>query len=297
MLHLSHSGLIAISSADAAKFLQGQVTCDVREVTEQQSRLGAWCNPQGRVQTTFRLFQYQGNYYLQLPRTMIATMINGLQKYAVFFKAKLEDVSDQWSQFGTSGTDIENDLTKFFDQVPSNIDQVVMKDNRICLRVPGIESRFVIIAKKDESPLLSKDINHWKLQDIQAGIPTIYPETAGEFTPQQINYPLINGVNFNKGCYTGQEIIARTHYLGKAKQQMYRVSFTAEKLLPPNTHLYLAHSSESRIVGNLIEIAAESTTTYQALAVLQNSAINEAVAVENPAGAILHILDLPYNRN
>lgn len=222
-------GLILVPGPQAEKFLQGQVTCDVREVTEQQSRCGAHCDPKGRVQFTFRLLKREGNYYLQLPQVMIAHALNCLQKYAALFRIKLEEV-------------------------PSNETET-------------------------------------KLAAIAAGIATIYPETIGLFTPHQLNSQLINAISFNKGCYTGQEIIARMHYLGKLKQQMYRVRFAGTMPPLPGTKLY---NNEGQAVGELVAAALETENTLQALAVLQTNAITSPIHLENSSGTILTLLDLPY---
>lgn len=236
---LSSLGLIQVIGVDAEKFLQGQLTCDVREVNAQQYRLGAHCDPKGRVQATFRLFEHQEDYYFLLPKNVIPHLLQCLQKYAVFSKVKLDEVNAP-------------EILELFGQT------------------------------------LWSDKSAWELQDILAGIPTIYPETIGEFTPHQINYQLINGVSFNKGCYTGQEIIARMHYLGKPKQQMYRVSFVCEHPPTPGTKIY---NSNAQKVGTLVTAAPVAQNDYQALAVLQNDAITENLYVDS---ILLTLLDLPY---
>lgn len=235
MNDLSPLGLISITGPDAAKFLQGQLTCDVREVTEQQSCLGAHCDPKGRVQFTFRLFKHLDVYYLRLPREMISHALSLLQKYIIFSKAKLADVSDEWSSL----------------------------------------------------KLTTDSFSTSQLQDIEAGIPTITTKTIGLFTPHDINYPLLNGVSFNKGCYTGQEIVARMHFLGKPKQRLYRVSFSA-KQTPEIGAKLLADQKE---VGTLVNFAEDGQQSYQALVVLQNSAIGSQIFLDQ---SLLTVLDLPY---
>jgi folate-binding protein YgfZ len=235
----------------AAKFLQGQVTCDVREVTENKSCLSAHCDPKGRVQFVFELFKQGDDYYLQMLRVLIPQAIALLQKYAQFFKIKLEGVEH-----------------------PS----------------PGLRPPS---PQRGEGFPEKNSPDQWKLQNIIAGIPTIYPETVGLFTPHQINLQLLNAVSFTKGCYTGQEIIARMQYLGKLKQQMYRVSFVAEKNFAPGSKLYDANAQE---IGELVDSAFENDQQQQALAVLQNTAITQAIYLGNVDGPILTVLDLPYTR-
>lgn len=163
-----------------------------------------------------------------------------------------------------------------------------------CLKKYAVFSK-VMLTEIDSPELLDKfkhtlwSEDNWQLQDIRNGIPTIYPETIGAFTPHQINFQLINGISFNKGCYIGQEIIARMHYLGKLKQQMYRVSFSSNQLPIPGTKVY---NSQKQEIGTLINAATAINRDYEALVILQNDAIKETIYLENQL--ILTLLDLPY---
>lgn len=231
--------LITATGAATSTFLQGQVTCDVTKIDEQQSALGAHCDAKGRIQATFHLFKQQDDYYFLLPKSVAPHLLQCLKKYAVFSKVTLTEI------------EAHELLEKF--------KHTLWPDN------------------------------NWQLQDIRNGIPTIYRETIGEFTPHQINFQLINGISFNKGCYIGQEIIARMHYLGKLKQQMYRVSFSSNQPPVPGTKIYTAQKQE---IGMLVNAATANNQDYEALAVLQNNAIKEAIYLENQI--ILTLLDLPY---
>ncbi len=125
-----------------------------------------------------------------------------------------------------------------------------------------------------------------------AGIATIYPQTVAQFTPHQLNYPAIGGVSFNKGCYIGQEIIARTQYLGKSKSRLYRASFQSNHDFLPGTAI---QDQERTHQGTLIVAAKEKDNHYQALACLQSQAISHTIHLEDPEGEpILSLLELPY---
>lgn len=237
-------GLIKIPGAQAEKFLQGQVTCDMREVNE-QPHLAAYCDPKGRVQAIFRIFKYQEDYYLIVLRTLIPQLLNTLQKVAVFFKIKLEDVSD-------------------------------IHPHPALKRCPLPEG---------------EGIKSWELLDIKNGIPTVYPETVGLFTPHQLNLPQLNAVSFTKGCYIGQEIIARMQYLGKLKQQMYRINFNSTQLPTPGCKFVDQAKHE---VGELVMAAFANEQEIHALAVLQNSAINQTIYLENSNAPILAVTELIY---
>lgn len=239
----------------AAKFLQGQVTCDVREVTENNSLLGAHCDPKGRIQFIFRLFKRGDDFYLQMTRELIPHAINLLQKYAQFSRIKLE----------------EGLLRGPVASAPQRVS--------------------ALGAPLPRHPSVNDEFEKWKLENIQKGIPTVYPETIGLFTPHQLNLQLLNAISFNKGCYTGQEIVARMQYLGKLKQQMYRVSFIGQDVILPGTKIYNQNSQE---VGELVDSAFESQKKQQALVVLNNNAVAEALYIGNSPETILTMLDLPY---
>jgi folate-binding protein YgfZ len=146
-----------------------------------------------------------------------------------------------------------------------------------------------------DAGLEQQSVNHWHLLDIMAGIPAIYPETSGQFTPHQLNFPEIGGVSFNKGCYIGQEIIARTHYLGKSKSRLYRVSFQANNPPLPGTPLLDVDQKTEK--GTLIMCAKEQDNRYQALVCLQTQAISHTIRLGSFEGPLLDFLELPYSTN
>lgn len=284
---LTAFGLIKISGLNAKKFLQGQLTCNLEEINPTQSRLGAHCDAKGRIQLTARVFNYKDDYYLRLPRDVIAHALICLNKYAVFSKITLTDVSDAWQQIGISSIHLAALLEK---EIPEAVDEVTFDDQGVIIRVPGATPRFEVYGSMDAikqriallSPhLTTVDFNTWELLDIEADIPWIYSSTIGEFTPHQISYQLVNGVSFNKGCYTGQEIVARMHYLGKLKQRLYQIRFTALTKPLPGAKVYDA----THEIGILINAACVSENTYLGLACLQDSAANAQITfevVDNP---------------
>lgn len=294
--HLNEYGLIRISGNDAEKFLQGQLTCDVREVNEQQTRLGAHCNAQGRVQFCFRLFKHQEYYYFRIIKSLIPIALTLLQKYAVFSKVKLEDASHELAVCGLCAItpiDFLSSLT---------IDQISQHKNNLFIRVPGLTTRFEIIVAadkindlKNQLPTAFKpaDVSQWQLEDIRAGIANIFPETCGLFTPHDINYPQINGVSFNKGCYTGQEIVARMHFLGKLKQHMYRVQLINNPIAPqPGLGVI---NQDGHHLGTLVIAApVNNNQPWEALVVLTDKGLNEPIFLENSNKTMLQVLDLPY---
>ncbi len=292
IVYLSDLGLIQVTGKNSAQFLQGQLSCDVSEINEKQSRLGVHCDAKGRVQATFRLFSYQDAYYFLLPRSMIPHLIQCLQKYAVFSAVSLIDVTKNWKMIGLVNPSIANRLDEYT-LLPEQDNGVVFSATTISLAITN--ARFILLTPhelySEQWGTESMSLNDWYLLDIMAGIATIYPQTIAQFTPHQLNYPAIGGVSFTKGCYIGQEIIARTQYLGKSKSRLYRVMFKAKHNFPPGSSIQDQGNVRQ---GTLIMNAQVKEQTYQALACLQSQAISHTIHLKDSQGPVLQPLELPY---
>lgn len=294
---LPEFGLMQVSGKQAAQFLQGQLTCDVSEVTATQSCLGALCDIKGRVHATFQLLFYHGAYYFLLPHCMVAHLMQCLQKYAVFSAVQLADVTGHWHIVGVMGSDVASLLQEQHLLPQLDCGAAVTSDQGISLRLAGSPARFVLLLEQRQSlsfidaSLPKGTVEVWQVCDIAAGIPTVYPQTQAQFTPQQLNYPAIGGVSFNKGCYLGQEIIARTHYLGQAKSRLYRMAFQARDSVLPGTPVC---NGDNELQGTVINCAKERENSYQALICLQNQAISHTIYLNDSKGPILKRLELPY---
>lgn len=297
---LSHLSLLAVTGADAAKFLQGQLTCDVDEISEHQTRLGAHCNPKGRILTSFRLLQLAGNYYLQLPSSMLSIALKRLGKYAIFSKVKLTDASEQIHQLGLSGPNIADFLSPYVSSLPTEIDSAVSTEELLIIRLAGIMPRYQVIGPYDALSQLWSTLseqlqpvgaNAWKLLDIMAGIPSIYPETCEVFTPHHINYQLINGISFKKGCYTGQEIVARMQYLGKLKQHMYQAVICSTHPVTAGETVMMVDEGNLKAVGEVV-MAIKIPAGYQLLITMQDKGLDYPLQINQNS---LQLLDLPYS--
>lgn len=257
---LRSEALLLIRGQDAAKFLQGQVTCDVRDLANGSSRLGAQCTPKGRVVLSFRAFQLdQETLALRIPSSMVESALQSFGKYIVFSKAKL-DTQPGLGLFGLYGEQASALASQFFSQLPTDNGAFIAEDGNYLVRLDNDRYECWISEGNRDTFLqqiktLARDgnENHWQLLDIRAGIAIIYPETRELFTPQELNYQLVNAINFRKGCYTGQEIVARLHYRGKLKRHMYRVSCRQAELPPPGT--VVINQANQQNLGHVVQSA------------------------------------------
>lgn len=301
---LSHQGLIALSGPDAGSFLQGQVTSDVQKVSAVHSQSSAYCSPKGRILASFRIFQRNDIYYLRLPREMLEPTLKRLRMFVLRAKVTLEDASDALVSIGLSGPDAEALLRETLSRVPVQLDEVVHIEGITAIRLAGIHPRFEIHADLELIKALwttlaaqstPAGLEPWRLLDIRAGIATIYPETADSFVPQMTNLHLLGGVSFKKGCYTGQEIVARTQYLGKLKRRMYRARVDSTIPPRPGDELFSPQTGPSQSAGKIVDACRHPNGGYEVLAVvLTDSAENGTVLLGNENGPALEFQPLPY---
>lgn len=287
---LIHLGVIILEGPDAIKFLQGQVTCDVQQINRQKSLVGARCNPKGRALTNFYLLSPgDDKLCLVMDRALVTPSIEELAKYAAFFKVELTDASTQLVVMGLSGPNPD---------CPPDV---------CCYPIAG--NRHLIIAAENQAPSLWDQLStthtatgteYWRLLDINSGLGLLQAATAGMFIPQMLNFQAIEGISFTKGCYTGQEVIARMKYLGKLKRRMYLVSIAATHRQPnPGDPCYLPGQKQS--VGNVVTTASADHDNLHLLLVLTDEAAQTEQLVigdiENTSDSALYtltILPLPY---
>lgn len=284
---LVHLGAILVEGSDARKFLQGQVTCDLNELSQDNSICGACCSPKGRALVNFQLHEIDDQKLLVvMHHSLVISMKDELSKYAAFFKVQLVDVSDAYIFFGIASNYA---ITK--DKAPFSCSTFHYNDGRILAvcTLEQAESQWLEL-KGSSSPI---GTDSWRLLDIQSGLALLQEETSGIFIPQMLNLDYLNAISFKKGCYTGQEIVARMKYLGTLKRRMYRVAITDAASLCTGMPCCFPGTEQS--VGSVISAAYAGNDTYQLLLVLTDDAANKTQLTIG-SGNIKEIeyLSLPY---
>ncbi|MCP4390519.1 MAG: folate-binding protein YgfZ, partial [Gammaproteobacteria bacterium] len=223
-------GLILVSGDDASEFLQNQLSNDITLIDESRLQLSSYSTPKGRMLGIFRVIQVSNGYILVTARPMVMPLLQQLYKYIVQSKVTLADASDYFARFALvtdSAEVLEHAL------LPTATNAVVQSDSVISMRLEpwASQQRFLILSlSADEAIGLWKTFAEtltvagyaaWHLSEVRAGIPSIHPQTSEEFVLQMANLGALGGVSFKKGCYPGQEIVARMQYLGKLKRRMY----------------------------------------------------------------------------
>jgi folate-binding protein YgfZ len=208
---LSRYGLLSVSGADAREFLHAQLTVDILNLPAERAALAGWCSAKGRLLATFVVIASTQGYVLQLARDLAPAVAKRLSMFVLRAKVKVTDESDAWRQVGVWDAEA----------TPA---QVEWKEDGVAL-VPIGERRYLRLepAAAPSSVQCAGDEDSWTLQEIRAGRPLISAAIQDQFVPQMVNLETLGGVDFRKGCYPGQEIVARAQYRGQVKRRMVRL--------------------------------------------------------------------------
>lgn len=286
---IGDEGILSVAGTDATRFLQGQLSCDVVRLATGSSTLGARCNPKGRMQSSFLLYKRsEEEYLLAIHREVLEAQQQDLAKYAAFFKVTLADVSAQWTRLALWGENPEPALSIAADcgattlQVAEQTHQLWLPADRAGEAVSRLAQHAVPVAA-----------GNWQLQLIRLGIGQVQGPTRESFIPQMLNLQHLGGVSFSKGCYTGQEIVARMEYLGKLKRRMYRLLGTGKQLPAPGTAIL--DLARDQAVGEVV-VAARAEDGMELLAVLQSEAAElPTLGISDTNETSLRLATLPYD--
>ncbi len=231
---LTDHEFVQIEGPDARVFLQGQVSCDVQLLSDTRSLPGAICNLKGRVIADFQLLQYGDACLLRTAGGMADTIVKTLARYAVFSKVELRQVEPALV-LGLIGGGFEAALSKLFPRLPMTAHECVVSSQMCLLRLPGERMELWCMDATAVSPLrelfgewLPNPGREWLAAAIEAGDVHVRPASSEAYTPQLLNYDLSGVVNFSKGCYTGQEVVARMHFRGTPKKRLFLFRGEAE---------------------------------------------------------------------
>jgi tRNA-modifying protein YgfZ len=277
VLHrLDRFTVIAVTGADARAFLQGQLSFDLDRLTSQRIELASCSSAQGRVQAVLWLIERSDAIALVVPSSTAETTLTRLRKYVLRAKAKLE-VSDRLAVFAAPGLSLEQPAQSH-----------VELDGRSYVQWPGPAARVLCVAPADSGMPDSQTSLQWHRDDIAAGLPQIYPQTHEAFVAQMLNLDVLGGISFEKGCYTGQEIIARTHFRGAIKRRMFRFRAAGP---PPEPGARIVAGDHH--AGDVVD-AASTSAGCELLAVVSLSQAHATLNLATSTGATLELLPLPY---
>jgi len=300
---LSHFGLIHFSGEDAHTFLQRQLTCDVKKNKPGVAQYGGYCNPKGRLLASFLLWQNEG-YLMQLPASLCASIQKRLSLFVLRANVQLTVNSNSLIRIGVAGKNARM-LAEEISGVKFDPDRrLTITHNEQVSILCHTPNRYELLTNIEYAPTLWAYLRKnaipagatcWDWLEVQSGIPVILPATQEQFIPQMVNLDAIEGVSFQKGCYPGQEIVARTQYLGKIKRRMYLASISTNAPVTAGDELF-STVMPGQSCGKIVNAAPSPRGGYDVLAVIQmNSVETGKVHWKTLDDLALEINPLPYS--
>lgn len=299
--NLADRGLLEVSGEDAVTFLQNQLTNDITKISETEHQLTAWCNPKGRIIANFRAFKRGQHIYLIMAKDLVETVMTKLGRYVMMSKVTISDATDSLVHFGYAGENAERDLGLILENVPTAPNQILTQGSLSILRLPGDTPRFEVFGDVTEASELWSKCNvraqpvssqAWDFMNIRAGRPVVTAACTEEWIPQMLNFIAIDGVDFQKGCYPGQEVVARLNYLGKTKRRMYHLLVETDQVPACNDVIVNAEGAET---GKVLNAVANPDDLVECLAVLKIADADKAMFLTEASGASVTMMDLPYS--
>jgi folate-binding protein YgfZ len=269
---LEQYGLLQVAGEDARAFLHAQLTNDIQNLAPGTARYAGWCSAKGRLLATFLAVPCREGFLLQLSRDLVPVVAKRLSMFVLRAKVKISDATGEWLQYGLWEVSPGGDLS------------VRQAEDRIEVGIDG--KRTLLLTKTPQDANTAAE--DWALEEIRAGRPLVVQATQDQFVPQMVNLELAGGVDFRKGCYPGQEIVARAQYRGAVKRRMVRLRGAA---LQPGQELY-SDDAPGQAGGTVVNSAGG-----ESLAVLQVAAIEARSPIRTqPQAAALEVLPLPYSQ-
>lgn len=297
---LDHLATLQFSGEDAAAFLQGQLTCDVEGLSPVSSTYGAFCTPQGRMLANFLLWRDPaGFFFMAISRDILTLVQKRLSMFVLRSKVKISDTAGALTLIGAAGPQSAAAIGGAFFELPRAPHEVRHQRSGTAIRLP--DGRFVLACAAPQATALQQQIaaplqaagsSAWRWLDIRNGVPLVTAATQDRFVPQMANLELLGGVCFTKGCYTGQEIVARTQHLGKVKRRMFLANVAAAAAAGDNLY---SEDLGDQASGMIINAEVSPDGGHDVLAVVQiASRESSTVRLKSADGPALRFLPLPY---
>ena len=294
--------LVRVSGPATEKFMQGQFSQQITDVTEHFSPRAAACSPKGRAYCLTRMVREGDDVLMALPTSLVDETLAHLRKYLMLFRGTSMEVDTGATLTGLLGNSAAEAITDDpARKLPSSGSSLAVSGGHLIRTMDTGEGvvRFEFWQTGNLPPdildalsaIREEKLATWQASEIAAGVPSLTPETRDSFVPQMLNWQHLGGVHFKKGCYTGQEVIARMHFLGQLKKSLFRFSCPAEAgSLAPGMTL----TKKGKTVGDIVNAVKLTDGSFQCLAVVRHDAAGPELTLEHAPGISLSQLSLPY---
>ena len=290
LCQLNSWDLICVTGEDRVAFLQGQLTCDIPSLKPNDHCFAAQCDPQGKVWSIFIVVALEDRFLLLQPNSVTEQQLPALKKYAAFSKVEIE-IETQYQAIGLSGAQSEQYIKAL--------------ENSLVIKQPLPLSQYLIIADNKQSASIVNDLKTqatefddslWNAMNIRSGVAFIEQQTTNQFIPQMLNLQALDGICFTKGCYIGQEVIARTKYRGINKRALFILSGEASCTPKVGNNIQLQLNDNWKRVGSIVASCQYNNGHVELLAILPTDSGHEgAYKVQEIKNSTLSIRSLPYS--
>ncbi len=298
MCDVNDFGVLAVTGSDAYSFLQGQTTCDFKQLNSDTWIMGALCNPKGRVISIFYAVATESGFLLIVPVSTLNIVLNRLTMFILRSDVTLADVTTQWHMIGFS---LSPATTCPFSLPPAR--GVISQSDRYLLQCHSTNKqpkRYLILCREkrlketlsqlEHMELTNTDSTEWHLHEIANGIPVITEKTSEIFIPQMLNLDLLNAISFEKGCYTGQEIVARTQHLGTLKRRMFVLAGSSQSPAEPGTIIVSQSNQAQHRVGQVVRSAVSGKQLIMLAVILKSAAGLTDLCINTPEASALSMM-------
>jgi len=298
---LSQLAAIEVTGENAEEFLHGQFTSDIKSLSIDNFQFSAWCNAKGQVLTNFFIFRYKTGFLLLVPTNLREKFINRLKMFVLRSDVIVSNKSNDLIRIGISVNGRNDLINNIIKELPEHERSLICTETYTCLRVK--KTRLILIGETDAITKIWQQLttsitpvgtHQWQLLDILAGLPWLNESCIDKFLPQYLNLDILDGVSYEKGCYPGQEVIARLRYRGKIKHRLFLASIQQEIAPLEGDNLYL--SDNDRNVGKIINVQPHPELGFVFLAVAELESVKEGnITLQNSLGNMLSFHSLPYS--
>ncbi len=297
---LDHLGVLQFSGEDAESFLQGQLSCDVTSIQSSRSTYGAYCSPKGRMLANFLLWREEAGFVMVLSRDILGAVHRRLSMFVLRSRVRISDTSGSVVLLGFAGPSANGALRSIFGGLPE-LSCEIFRASGLGTTIRLVDGRLILASALPAAESLRQQLagafrdvgaQVWRWLDIRSGLPLITAPTQDHLVPQMANIELLGGVSFDKGCYTGQEIVARTQHLGKIKRRMFLANVAAAARA--GDPLY-SEDLGDQTSGLVVNAEPSPDGGHDVLAVVQTASHDGSVVhLQSLSGPVLHFHALPY---
>jgi len=313
LIKVDHLSAITLSGQDKSSYLQGQVTCDVNQLNN-NLLIGAHCDAKGKMISLFRLFERNNSFWLLQPKSTLKASLTALQKFGVFAKVDIQE-ADKNNIYALVGSKAAQHLQHQFKQIPDSMTPVVHANNSTLIYITcaseakntNQQAIYLVINEHDALeqivanfflPIYKHEL--WNFHEINHGFPLMNEASIGEYVPQMLNVQAINGISFTKGCYLGQETVARMQYLGRNKRAMFTLIGESKTLLNEESLIEMQLGDNWRRAGKILSYYQADNGSFYLQTVLASDIGNNStlrIKLADDVYAPITFQALPYEIN